>query len=74
MKESMLLSLLFLMVDCSPTPQKQIEGKWMMHKIIQDGDDVTDLHNPFQERFVIMKEDGSFESDGRPYGKNTGKY
>lgn len=46
----------------------------MMLKVIQDGKDVTEEHNPFGERFFKMNNDGTFESGGRPYGRNTGKY
>ena len=51
-----------------------ITGKWLMHKVIQDGKDVTPEHDPYDERYLILQSDGSFESGGRPYGLNTGKY
>ena len=31
-------------------------------------------HNPSNNRFIEFKEDGTFESGGDPYGKNTGKF
>lgn len=51
-----------------------LNGKWMMYKVIQEGKDVSKEHNPFEERFFVLKNDSTFESDGRPYGRNTGKY
>ena len=51
-----------------------LTGKWLMHQVIQDGQDVTAEHDPYDERYLILKSDSSFESGGRPYGINTGKY
>ena len=51
-----------------------ITGKWAMHKVIQSGKDVTSEHDPHKERYLIIKDDNTFESGGRPFGKNTGKY
>lgn len=51
-----------------------IIGSWKMEIIKQDGNDVSREHNPFNERTVLFYEDGSFVSDGRPYGKNTGRW
>jgi hypothetical protein len=53
---------------------QKLEGKWMMWQVIQDGNDVSAEHNPHQERYIIFFEDGTFESGGRPYGLNTGRY
>jgi len=61
-------------MSCTTNSQNQLSGKWMMHKVIQNGKDVTIEHNPHNERFFLINEDGTFSSDGRPYGKNTGKY
>ncbi len=49
-------------------------GRWEMEQVIQDGNDVSAEHNPKSNRFIIFKDDGSFESGGDPYGKNTGKF
>jgi hypothetical protein len=53
---------------------QKLEGKWMMHQVLQDGEDVTEEHNPQQDRYIIFWEDGIFESGGTPYGSNTGRY
>ncbi len=45
-----------------------------MHQVYQKGNDVTPEHNPEMERYIIFREDGTFESGGSPYGKNTGAY
>lgn len=67
------IAVLTLLFGCS-TNQNHIVGKWKMHQIIQDGKDVTKEHNPENDRYFIMNEDGSFQSGGQPYGKNAGKY
>lgn len=45
-----------------------------MHQVIQNGEDVSEEHNPDKERFVLFKSDSTFVSDGKPFGRNTGKY
>ena len=54
--------------------EKQLVGRWEMHKVIQDGNDVTAEHNPESNRFFIFKDDGTFGSGGDPYGPNSGRY
>jgi len=73
MKNLIFLFLITLM-SCATDTQSQLTGKWMMHKVIQDKKDVTEEHNPHNERYFHMKDDGTFLSDGRPYGENRGKY
>lgn len=68
-----LLVIIALLLGCSLTTSEEITGKWMMFKVIQSGKDVTQEHNPFNERYLILKEDLTFESGGRPFGENTGK-
>jgi hypothetical protein len=53
---------------------QKLEGKWMMHQVLQDGNDVTEEHNPQRDRYIVFWEDGIFESGGSPYGSNTGNY
>lgn len=45
-----------------------------MYKVVQSGKDVTSEHNPYHERYLELNTDQTFESGGRPYGMNTGKY
>jgi SpoIID/LytB domain protein len=45
-----------------------------MVEIIQDAADVSEEHNPYDERSITLNDDSTFISDGRPYGKNTGKW
>ncbi len=72
---TLLLFIFCLFTQCTSTqPSASILGNWKMYKIIQDGKDVTSEHDPFQERTFTVNEDGTFQSDGRPFGKNTGKY
>ena len=35
---------------------------------------MSHIHNPQDNRWIEFYENGSFESGGTPYGKNTGKY
>jgi len=52
----------------------QLVGHWLMEKVMMDGVDVTEDHDPENERFFIMHADGTMESGGRPFGPNTGRY
>ena len=45
-----------------------------MYKIYEADKDVTSEHNPKNNRWIKFDEDGSFESDGDPYGHNTGQW
>ena len=71
-----LLSTLLIVAAVSTFAQdsSELHGKWMMSQVIQNDKDVSSEHNPSSDRFIIFKEDGTFESGGSPYGKNTGKY
>ncbi|RKD92421.1 lipocalin-like domain-containing protein [Mangrovibacterium diazotrophicum] len=64
--------VLFLFVSCHS--KNDITGNWMMHQVLQSGQDVTADHNPHGDRYIIFKADSTFESGGQPFGKNTGKY
>jgi hypothetical protein len=63
-----------LLEGCFFDPPKDITGKWLMLKVLQEKQDVTSDHDPFDERFIFVRSDSTFESGGRPYGSNTGKY
>lgn len=45
-----------------------------MGAILQNGQDVSEQHNPKKNRWIELKADGTFVSDGDPYGRNTGKW
>lgn len=62
------------LMACSQKTKADLSGKWMMHQVIQKGEDVSEAHNPNQDRYLILKPDSSFESGGTPFGVNTGKY
>ncbi|MCK3686183.1 lipocalin family protein [Maribellus sp. YY47] len=74
MKFVVTLIVAFFIFFNSQNPKNNIQGTWLMYKVIQNGKDVTLEHDPYHERFLILKSDCSFESGGRPFGKNTGKY
>ena len=63
----------------APTPalgpvERQIVGRWEMDRVLDRGDDVTGVHNPAGDRYVVLSADGTFESGGEPYGINTGHW
>jgi hypothetical protein len=68
------LLILALYAGCTSNAEEDIAGKWLMYRVIQDQQDVTSEHDPYDERFIILGRDSTFESGGRPYGRNTGKY
>jgi len=45
-----------------------------MDKVYEYDIEVTEKHNPKKERWIEFKTDGSFVSDGEPFGRNTGKW
>lgn len=62
-----------LLASCSST-KKKLLGKWQMQKVYEQETDMSHIHNPKDDRWIEFYADGSFESGGTPYGKNTGKY
>ncbi len=71
-----LLLLGVFLVGCHTYHQapSSITGRWAMMKIYQEGEDVSSAHNPAQDRYIVFKDDGSFESGGTPTGLNTGRF
>ena len=46
-----------------------------MQQVVLDGtQDVTEEHNPESDRYIVLHEDGTFESGGSPHGTNTGRW
>ena len=45
-----------------------------MEKVYEYGKDVTESHNPQHDRWIEFKDDGTFVSDGTPFGRNTGRW
>lgn len=74
MKIFIAVLLTFFLFGCTSNSKDEITGKWLMYKVFQGGSDVTLEHDPYDERFLILNVDSSFESGGRPHGKNTGRY
>lgn len=58
----------------SQTPEKQLIGKWTMVKVYNDENDVTNKHNPKNNRWIKFNRNGSYESGGDPYGDNDGEW
>ncbi len=74
----LIFALLLFTFACSATEQSSqvtdLAGHWMMQAVYQEGNDVTEEHNPERDRYITFREDGTFETGGSPWGKNTGKY
>ena len=52
----------------------KIIGKWSMEQVKDTDRDVSQLHNPQKDRWIEFHQNGTFVSDGTPYGKNTGRW
>ncbi len=55
-------------------PKNELVGVWKMANVIQSGQDVSAEHNPNNERMIEFKENGRFQTSGRPFGTNEGAY
>lgn len=56
------------------TMAERVVGRWEMERVLDRGTDASDIHNPGGDRYVLLRADGSFESGGQPYGRNTGRW
>jgi len=76
MKDSICLLLFGLvMASCqSRNAQDQLVGTWLMDKVYEYDKDVTEKHNPNNDRWIEFKSDGTFISDGQPFGYNKGRW
>ena len=52
----------------------RLVGRWRMATVSDRDRDVTDEHNPSRNRHIALHADGTFESGGDPYGRNTGRW
>ena len=68
--------LLLLIFSCNSTEQleQQLIGEWSLEKVYEAEEDVTERHNPKHNRWIKFNEDGTFVSDGDPFGRNTGRW
>lgn len=70
-----LVALLFACnSDRTMLTRDQLVKKWDMAAVIQNGQDVSEQHNPSGNRWIELTADGNFVSDGDPYGRNTGTW
>ena len=53
---------------------RALVGRWDMERITDGRTDVTAEANPAGDRFITLHADGTFESGGQPYGRNTGRW
>lgn len=61
-------------VDDAPSSREALVGRWAMTGVYDRGADVTEEHNPAGDRYIVLDADGTFESGGQPYGRNTGRW
>jgi hypothetical protein len=75
-KLTILLLTTILTTSCKQPENldNQIIGTWSLEKVYEYGNDVTEKHNPKDERWIEFKSNGSFVSDGEPFGRNTGRW
>lgn len=45
-----------------------------MAAVLDGTESVTTDHNPENDRWIAFASNGTFETDGEPYGRNTGKW
>lgn len=71
-----LVIILIILSSCGQSNKldKKIIGTWTMDKVYEYENDVTEKHNPKNDRWIEFKADGSFVSDGEPFGQNTGRW
>ncbi|MCB0630125.1 MAG: hypothetical protein R2824_31030 [Saprospiraceae bacterium] len=69
-----LLCAVFACQTNSTSMADQLVNRWDMDQIIQNGEDVTQQHDPKDNRWIELHSDGTFTSDGDPFGRNTGKW
>ena len=77
MTNQLFLVLLFslsIFLSCSAPISKQLKGTWAMEKVYDHTTDVTDQHNPQNDRWITFAKDGSFKSGGTPTGENAGQW
>lgn len=70
----LLTALLIISVAWSKKPEKKIIGTWSMYRVYEYDKDVTEKHNPKDNRWIEFMPDGTFISDGDPFGRNTGRW
>ncbi len=49
-------------------------GEWAMESAADVGEDVTAQQDPHNERWIAFQSNGSFKSDGRPFGRDAGQW
>lgn len=74
------------LVGCASTPPGNVPstvgrpysellvGRWDMTGVYNRGQNVTAEHDPAGDRYIELRADGTFESGGQPYGRNTGRW
>lgn len=45
-----------------------------MEKVLEREANMSHIHNPHEDRWIRFYQNGSFESGGKPYGQNSGRY
>lgn len=75
-KTTILLLTVIFATSCNREENldSKIIGTWTMEKVYEYDNDVTEKHNPQKDRWIEFKSDGSFVSDGQPFGRNTGRW
>jgi len=69
-----LVAIAMLSCQSSGSLDQQIVGRWKMDKVFESDLDMTEKHNPKNDRWIEFKSDGTFVSDGKPFGRNIGRW
>ncbi|MEP7269565.1 MAG: hypothetical protein ABI844_18255 [Saprospiraceae bacterium] len=71
---------ILFVISCSNCKSKDtlysqlILGKWPISKVYEYETDQSLKQNPNHNRWIQFNTDGTFLSDGDPFGKNTGRW
>ena len=69
-----LIAQTFIFQSCTPLLRHRILGAWEMAKVTELDQDVSQTHNPANNRWITFLRDRTFKSGGEPYGDNSGKW
>ena len=68
------LSLALNFGTCQSVSRNDLSGKWEVIKVTESGQDITSIQGTGASRWIRFNTDGTFESDGKPFGDMRGTY
>ena len=70
----LLFAIVFLSFSTIKKPSKELIGKWEIEQVKEHDNDITKDLNPNNDRWIEFYDNGTFESGGTPFGKNSGTF